>query len=231
MEDDAADVIKDYEGDHIASVIDVTLDRDSTNDRFLPTKGTSNTLSVDYAGGAIGGSDDYIRYVYSSHWFKKVWWDTVFHAHGQIGYLMNNFGSDETPPFERFYLGGINTVRGYPSRKIAPKDEDSGDRIGGDKEFFVNLEYIFPIYEEMKIMGLVFFDAGNAWPNGEMYFSGSSENEDDQSPVLGLYKSVGVGVRWNSPLGPLRVEYGWPLDKLPDSDQNGKLEFSVGTTF
>ncbi len=231
VEDDAADVIKDYEGDHIASVIDVTLDRDSTNDRFLPTKGTSNTLSVDYAGGAIGGSDDYIRYVYSSHWFKKVWWDTVFHAHGQIGYLMNNFGSDETPPFERFYLGGINTVRGYPSRKVAPKDEDSGDRIGGDKEFFVNLEYIFPIYEEMKIMGLVFFDAGNAWPEGEMYFSGSSENEDDQSPVLGLYKSVGVGVRWNSPLGPLRVEYGWPLDKLPDSDQNGKLEFSVGTTF
>jgi outer membrane protein insertion porin family len=70
----------------------------------------------------------------------------------------------------------------------------------------------------MGILGVVFFDAGNAW-------------DDDESVDFDLYKSVGAGVRWYSPLGPLRVEYGFPLDELHDEERKGRVEFTVGQFF
>ena len=117
--------------------------------------------------------------------------------------------SDRIPPFERFYLGGMNSVRGYKERTISPvydKKEgslgyDEGDEKGGDKSFFFNLEYLVPLHKEMGILGVVFFDAGKTW-------------DDDESIDFDLYKSVGAGIRWYSPLGPLRLEYDYPLNKI-----------------
>jgi len=201
-----------------ASAAYVGVTRDTTNRRINPTRGTKNTLSVEYSGGLLQGDDEFIKYIGDSSWYHPLFWSTVFHWHGQAGYLMKN-GNDEIPLFERFYLGGINSVRGYKGRDIAPRyDDGSGDKKGGTKEFFTNFEYIFPINKEIGILGVAFFDAGNVW-------------DDDETVDFDLYKSVGAGIRWYSPLGPLRLEYGYGLDDDDEVSGGGRVEFSVGQFF
>lgn len=231
VEDDAAKVIRDFEGSNLASILNADVVRDTTNDNFLPTMGSVNKLSAEFGGGVIGGSEDFIKFGYSTSWFKDIIWDTVFHIKAAAGYAIKNDSNSEIPPWERFYLGGINTVRGYSGDKISPRDTDSGDRIGGNKEFYLNLEYLFPVYREMNVIGLVFFDAGNAWDDDESFFEDIQRGSEEKSRTLGLYKSIGIGMRWKSPFGPLRFEYGYPLDDLEDSSKNGRFEFSVGATF
>ncbi len=231
VESGAAKVIRDFEGSNLASILNVDAVRDTTNDNFLPTVGSVNKASVEYGGGPIGGSEDFIKFGYTSSWFKELMWGTVFHIKGAAGYAMKNESGSEIPPWERFYLGGINTVRGYSGDKISPKDSVSGDRIGGNKEFYANLEYLFPLYQEMNLIGLVFFDAGNAWDDDESFFEDVQRSSEEESRTFGLYKSVGIGMRWKSPFGPLRFEYGYPLDKLKGNSKSGRFEFSVGATF
>ena len=136
----------------------------------------------------------------------------------RLGYAMPNADADEVPVYQRFYLGGINSVRGYTSSRISPCDEETGDRVGGTKMGFTNLEYIFPLFKEAGLMGVTFFDAGNVWD--------PSETID-----FDLKKSVGAGIRWYSPIGPLRFEYGYALDTIPNQGGKGKFEFSVGQFF
>lgn len=226
VDKDADKVIRDLEGKHWASALYASIKRDTTDRRLNPTKGSAYQFSVEYGGGILGGDDDFIKYVADANHYIPAFWNTIFHVHAQGGYVMKN-GSDRIPPFERFYLGGMNSVRGYKERTISPvydKKEgslgyDEGDEKGGDKSFFFNLEYLVPLHKEMGILGVVFFDAGKTW-------------DDDESIDFDLYKSVGAGVRWYSPLGPLRLEYGYPLDKVKvDDERKGRFEFSVGQFF
>ena len=211
---DANEDIKDMAGENWASAIYVAATRDTTNRRLNPSRGTINTLSAENAGGFIGGDDNYIKYFYDFSFYHPILKKPIFHWHVRLGYVMPN--SDEPiPSFERFYIGGMNSVRGYPGREIAPK-YDNGDYKGGDKEFFTNYELLYPLNKEIGLMGLVFFDAGNAWDEDEFKFE--------------VYRSVGAGIRWYSPLGPLRLEYGYGLDKLY-GEKYSKLEFSVGQFF
>jgi len=226
VEADADKVIKDIEGQNWASALYASIKRDTTDRRINPTKGVTHQFSVEYAGGLIGGDDDFVKYIADANHYFPLFLETIIHLHAQGGYVMQN-GSDRIPPFERFYLGGMNSVRGYKERTISPvydkaegqQGYDEGDEKGGNKSFFFNAEYLVPLHKEMGIMGLVFFDAGSTW-------------DDDESIDFDLYKSVGAGVRWYSPLGPLRLEYGYPLDKVKtDDEREGRFEFSVGQFF
>lgn len=224
VEDDADKVIKDIEGDNWASSVYASIKRDTTDRRINPTKGTTYQFSTEYGGGVLGGDDDFIKYIADTNHYYPIFLETIIHLHAQAGYIMEN-GGDEIPPFERFYLGGMNSVRGYEERTISPLYDDKdasegyeeGDEKGGNKSFFFNAEYLVPIHKEMGILGLVFFDTGNAW-------------DDDENVDFDLYSSVGAGVRWYSPLGPLRLEYGYPLDEI-DNERKGRVEFSVGQFF
>ncbi len=102
------------------------------------------------------------------------------------------------PAYEKFYLGGIDTIRGFKYAEISPRDPRTGERIGGDKFFQLNLEYRFPLYKKLGLMGTVFFDAGNVY--GTRLCS-----------RLRLRTAAGIGFRWFSPMGPLRVEWGYNL--------------------
>ncbi|PIE69330.1 MAG: outer membrane protein assembly factor BamA [Deltaproteobacteria bacterium] len=201
-----------------ASSAYVGATRDTTNRRINPNRGTRNTLSVEYSGGLLQGDNEFVKYLGDSSWYYPLFWDTVFHWHGQAGYIMKN-GNNAIPLFERFYLGGINSVRGYKGRAISPRyDDTTRDKKGGTKELFTNVEYIFPISKEVGILGVLFFDAGNVW-------------DDDETVDCNLYTSVGAGIRWYSPLGPLRLEYGYGLDHDDDVSGGGRVEFSVGQFF
>lgn len=216
VSDNAAQRIKDAEGKKWASSAYAAIGRDTTDRLFNPSKGTVNVLSVEYAGGILQGDDNFIKAEYDTHIYYPLFWDTVFHWRGKVGFLFDNQGK-EAPVFERFYLGGIDSVRGYPGWEISPRDPKTNDRIGGVKHFFTNFEYLFPLNQDMGLVGLVFFDAGNTWDDGESF--GSK-----------LYKSIGTGVRWYSPLGPLRLEYGYGLDKL-EGENHSNVEFSIGQVF
>ncbi|WP_461210292.1 outer membrane protein assembly factor BamA [Desulfocurvus sp. DL9XJH121] len=218
VDEDAAQVIRDVEGTHISSALYSDLVR-STLDRVInPTTGTKSSLAVTYSGGLLMGSDDFIRYVADHSQYVPLWWDHVFHAHGQLGYVMEQFDGDDIPVHRKFYLGGINSVRGYKQRHISPRDDATGDVIGGNKEAFMNLEYIFPLMEETGIVGLFFFDAGEVW-------------DEDDTMDFDFKKSVGAGIRWYSPMGPLRLEYGYALDSVREQGSKGRFEFSIGQFF
>ncbi|MEK7386623.1 MAG: BamA/TamA family outer membrane protein, partial [candidate division NC10 bacterium] len=127
------------------------------------------------------------------------------------------FGWSEAPLpiFERFYLGGPNSIRGFKFRQVSPRDE-SGLRIGGSSEVLGNAEYIIPLPFGIRLAG--FFDIGNVYGFGTDF------------DLTDLKKAAGGGVRWQSPFGPIRVDYGFNLDRKA-GENPGAFHFSVGTPF
>jgi outer membrane protein insertion porin family len=204
-----------------------SLTLDKTDYRLDPSKGFNGTLSAEYAG--IGGDQRFIRFIGESAVYHPFLWNTVFSLRGTLGYIMRN-GKD-IPIDEKFYLGGINTLRGYSTRSVCPytnvitTDTTTGAPVtnrvflGGVKEAVFNAEYVFPIIKDAGIRGLFFFDTGNSYGSGQKFFST-------------MRSSYGAGLRWYSPMGPLRLEYGIPINPRPGIDSSGgKLEFSIGGFF
>jgi outer membrane protein insertion porin family len=217
VSDTASRFIRDQIGDHTTSAVRAILRRDSRNHNFNPTAGSDNSISLEYAGNPIGGTNAFIKAIADSGWYFQVWWRHVIVVHGRAGWITGHSGGD-LPIYERFFLGGINTLRGFDYNSVGPKDPETGDVIGGELMAQANLEYRFPIVEKMGLLGLVFYDTGNAWLKDEGYDLGT------------LRKSVGVGVRWLSPMGPLRLEYGWVLDPEP-GETTSNWEFTIGSLF
>jgi len=121
------------------------------------------------------------------------------------------------PIGERFFVGGINTVRGFDFGEAGPIDP-GGEILGGSKELFFNAEYLIPIVKEAQIKLLLFFDYGAAFDDGESI------------KPSGMRRSAGFGVRWISPVGPLRLEWGFNLDKK-EGEPSRVVEFSIGSLF
>lgn len=206
-------------GNHWSSVLTVGATRNTTNRDQNPSEGTKATITVSMGGGPLGGDDEFIKAVLDYHLFYPLPWgqDHIFHFRTQAGAIGALFG-DDVPVFERFYLGGMNSLRGYEGLHVSPRDRATGDTIGGYKMFFANFEYLFPLYQEFGLQGVAFFDMGDSWGNAD------SEN-------FNLKKSVGAGLRWYSPFGPLRVEYGYALDTIRSQGDKYRVEFSMGQNF
>ena len=215
IDDDASLRILDVAGWHSTSSIAVGLVRDTRDVYFNTSSGSRNQASVEYAG--LGGTNAFTKYLASSGWFIPLFWNTTLSTYGKIGYVVKNSGG-KLPLYEKFYLGGINSLRGYDFASISPKDPLTGERIGGEKMLQFNFEFIFPLLMEQGIKGLFFFDAGNVW------------SEDSAYDLGDLRFSAGTGIRWYSPVGPLRLEYGWVLNGEED-DPTGGWAFSIGTIF
>ena len=192
----------------------------NTTDRFIdPSRGGVQSASLEYAGGPLGGDSEFVKYFLNAKWFYPVTTSTVFSWNVLWGHVVPTIGGEEVPLFERFFLGGPYSVRGFRSRSISPTDPNTGELIGGNKELVANLEYLFPIVGEIGFKGVLFFDAGNSWAQGSWPFM-------DQ----GLWAAYGVGIRWYSPMGPLRFEWGRNLDR-PEGQPKSVLEFTIGTAF
>ncbi len=203
------------EGDTVTSGIEAMLVRDTRDNVYDPSKGSMNSVSVFFAG--IGGDERYYKTVLESSWYFPVYWKLVFHPRLLLGWA-ENLQSGDLPIQSRFYAGGLNTIRGFKPYSIGPTDPVTGEYLGGNKELIVNLELIFPLFEDIKMKGVVFFDMGNVW--------GDKESID----LSDLRYSVGAGVRWFSPMGPIRVEWGYNLDPKP-GETNAEWNFSIGTSF
>ncbi len=217
LREDASFFFRALEGTNATSSLALSLRYDSRNRLFNPTEGANHSATVEYAGGPLGGDVGYIKYVGELGYYHPLVWRTTGFIRGRAGYVRKH--SDWLlPPYERFFLGGINSLRGFDWRDLSPKDENR-DNIGGDKFVQLNLELIFPLIEEAGIMGVLFYDTGNVYDNHEKI-------EFDS-----LRQSAGAGIRWYSPIGPIRLEYGHVLDPKPGRGDGGRWEFTMGSAF
>jgi outer membrane protein insertion porin family len=210
----ASQDIKDEEGKSSISSVTSSLTRDTTDYRLDPSSGNVAEISWEIAG--LGGDEKFSKYLLDYRQFWPAPFGTVLSAHGQIGYV-HAFGGKDVPLDERFYLGGINTLRGFEPRTVGPYDQENDDYTGGYKESYFNFEWVFPIAKEMGIKGVTFVDVGNAWDKNENFFSK-------------WRYSTGAGIRWLSPLGPLRLEWGYNLDPY-DWEDHSRLDFMIGRFF
>ncbi|OQY18654.1 MAG: outer membrane protein assembly factor BamA [Desulfobacteraceae bacterium 4572_35.1] len=230
------------EGRSTLSSIYASISTNTTDYRPDPSRGYMSEFSIEFAG--LGGTERFAKTILDHRHFFPIKWGVVFSVHGQLGFV-HKVGDEEIPLDERFYLGGLSTVRGFDSREVGPWDwerqvvldsngqlipdssDPSGyetvestterDFIGGVKEAYFNFELIFPLLKDAGLKGVVFFDIGNAWDQGEEYFSE-------------MRYSVGGGVRWKSPLGPLRLEWGYNLDP-EEWESDSQFDFSIGKFF
>lgn len=204
--------IIEQEGQMTTSAVTLSLIRDTTNDYIFPSKGTKTSVSVTQAGGILQGDTSYTQYSASEFMYFPFPLDIVLGLKGRIGYIQGHDGK-KIPIFERYVLGGINSLRGF--RYIGPTNAGTSDVIGGNAMLVFNAEIIFPLIKDAGMKGVIFYDAGNSWNN--------------QYDIGDLRQSVGLGLRWYSPIGPLRVEYGRIIDRKGlNDDSDGRWEFTIG---
>ncbi len=205
--------VQEQAGDSTLSSITTEWIRNSTDYYQDPSRGGITKLSLEYAG--LGGTEEFVKSIAEHRHFFPLFWGTVFSIHGEVGYVVST-NSDDVSITERFFLGGIRTLRGFENREVGPTDE-SGSFVGGEKMGYFNFEYLFPLAKDLGLKGVLFFDTGNAWTDDEEYFSD-------------MRSSVGAGIRWQSPMGPLRFEWGYNLSPRNDEKQS-IFEFTIGRAF
>jgi outer membrane protein insertion porin family len=217
-----SDVLRQYAGDRSARVASLYLARDTTN-RQSPSDGSILALSTEYAGGVLGGDDSFVKLVATTQFYKKVTENSVLHLRVVGGTLFENERGNHIPVFERFWMGGIDSVRGYKSRDIVPRDLSTQyyDRIGGTRMAYANLEYIFQLSQDLGLNIVPFFDIGVNVDHRQK-FDWEADNK----------KSAGLELRWRSPMGDLRFSWGYPFDKgWGDKKLSPRFEFSMGNFF
>jgi len=213
-------------GSSTTSSIFGSISRNTTDYRLDPSRGMISSLSAEYAG--LGGDNKFAKFIGDTTWFHPIYKRLIFSTKLTLGYVME-VGGEQVPIDDKFYLGGISSLRGYEARTVSPyKLNVVPDTLGvvggivytgGDKEVYGNTELTFPLLPEVGIKGVVFIDYGNSYGYGQNMFS----------TVLVSY---GAGIRWASPIGPLRLEYGIPLNPRSGVDKSsGRFEFSIGSLF
>ena len=223
VDDDAPSSIE--AGKSLTSAVTPRLSYDTRNHFFVPTEGTRSVTSLKLAG--LGGDNRFMRSDASLSWyypvFKNFEWGEKFALMlgGRIGYGAS-WTDRELPLFERYFVGGINSVRGYEYRTLGPRecpedtpDCDDPEVIGGNKQLILKTELHFPILDQWGFRGSVFLDQGQAF--------GPSQNirlED-------LKRSLGLAMQWQSPIGPVKLSWAFPLNAEP-SDHKEVLGFAFG---
>ena len=199
----------------------LTLDRNALNNYIDPTDGSRLTAEVEIAGqGIFGGDNSFIKTRLEALAFQPVYKGSYLGMRGRLRTMSFNQGNDLLIS-ERFFLGGPRSLRGYEIASVSPMfREDDGDLtpFGGNKDALFTLEYIVPLSQEMGMKAVAFYDLGNVW------------NDNQEMNINGMLADWGFGIRWLSPMGPLRFELAFPLSRRP-SDDPQQFIFTVGSSF
>ena len=204
-------------GTHLTSLVGVNLSRDTRDNVYDPTRGSTASIGLDFAG--VGFGEKFVRSVAAATYFQPLpWLDHVLSFRFTAGYSFG-WDKDPVPLFERFYLGGSNSLRQFKSLQVSPRD-NTGTRIGGNSELLGTIEYQIPLFFGIK--AAVFYDVGQVW--------GPDISQGTKIDLSDLRHGVGAGFRWNSPFGPIRVDYGIKLDQKK-GESFGEFNFSAGSSF
>ena len=223
---DAPTTIRAEQGSSLTSSITPRLYRDTRNHPFDPTAGSMQDLSFELAG--LAGQSKFIKAEARGRWYFPFYKSPALGTFtlstgGTFGYGLGYGDQRELPLFERYFPGGINSVRGFRILSLGPRNTVTDsygrlihtDPVGGSQQLVFNEEIIVPIVESLGLKGVVFFDAGNAFSAAHGIDFGE------------MRMATGFGLRWLSPIGPLRIEFGFPLNPRPDDDRQTVM-FSFG---
>lgn len=208
----ASRFIKEQEGERNTYSLTLNLTRDTRDDFFHPTKGSKHTLVLENAGGVLGGDNTFYKVNGDTNWYFPLLLDTVLHLRGRSG-IVEGYDGKDVPIYERFFIGGINTIRGFEYGEAGPKDE-TGEVVGGENMVIFNSELLIPLSKELGFRIALFYDGGKGW-----------------NKTFGKWNhAVGLGIRWLSPIGPIRMDWGYNLD--PEDDEKQTVwDFTAGTQF
>ena len=211
----------------VTTSLRLTAAWDTRNNRVMPTKGSYNSGWFEWASPYLGGDSDFYRIGLNSRWYIPMFWNLILRLNGRLGYI-GTASNQGIPIYERYYVGGIFSVRGFQRNSLSPTipaaaASDPGTDLiefplGGNKQLIFNVEIEIPIYRQMGIVAVLFFDAGNAFAEGE------------NLSIVDLRTSVGFGFRWWSPMGPLRFEWGFPLSP-EEGEEPMVFQFTIGSAF
>ncbi|MEM7515657.1 MAG: outer membrane protein assembly factor BamA, partial [Planctomycetota bacterium] len=240
--------------DGLSSSLRFTLSWDSrTGSPFRTTGGWHASISHQIADRFLGSEQLFNRTNAFVRFYRPIWKGITFRANFEVGFISSR-QEGGVPFFERYRLGGIFNVRGYRLQTLGPRASvgrgldpngippqagngfPEGVTLGGNLQAFYQLELEFPILEEVGIFGVAFADGGNTWNTEDTFCQtpATSTNDRTTDPCsvnpFAIRTSVGFGLRWISPLGPLRFEWGIPLRRRAHEDSL-RFEFTIGTSF
>jgi outer membrane protein insertion porin family len=215
IDEDAAASIKRDQGDHVKSSVTAMVKYDSRDNLFNAKEGSVHSIEAEVAG--LGGDVGFLKTIAETGWYRPLFWKLIGVAHARAGYV-EKIPDYDLPDYEKFYLGGINTMRGFSREDMAPVD-DAGASVGGEKFVQFNVEVKFPLVEEAGVYGVLFFDTGAVY------------RREDSIDLSDLRQSVGPELRWLSPVGPIRLAYGYILDQKKTDSGTGNWEFSMAAAF
>lgn len=215
--EEASSDLKNEAGKNTISSLILSLSKDTRDSIYNPARGALLSGSVETAGGLFGGDKDFVKTILGSSWYFSPKEEFVLELRLRAG-LADSFGSSkDVPIYERFFAGGVNTIRGYRERRVGPRDPASNDPIGGESMFLAGAELTFPVVQYLK--GAVFYDAGDVWRRVNDFGEGK------------LKHGVGVGIRVNTPIGPVKLDFGYPLTVDKDEKRVGRFHFSLSRGF
>ena len=191
--------------------------RDSRDSAITPTRGQLQNSSLEFT--LPGGDVHYARAGYIHQWYYPLSKDYTLALNGDVS-AGRALSGDAYPLFKNYYAGGIGSVRGFAQSALGPRDPVDNVPIGGQTRIIGNAEFIFPVAgtgNDRSFRTFVFMDVGNVYAQGRI-------------DLAELRSSVGVGLNWSSPMGPMKLSFGHPLRKGID-DRIQRLQFQVGTGF
>lgn len=234
--------------DGLTSSLRPTLTFDTRNNRLFPTSGVFLQASTEVSVAPLGSENEFYRHQFTGRFYYPITPTIVFKVNSQAG-LVTSPAADGVPLFARFFLGGIFDIRGYRLRTVGPRlplttglnPNDpivrNGAVVGGNMSYFQNVELEFPIIQAVGLRGVLFTDLGNAWNLEERYCDAAPASEFsvadpcfDPLDIFQVRASGGFGLRWFSPLGPLRFEWGFPFNRL-EFEESSVFEFTIGNFF
>ena len=219
---------EDFDDPH-AIAATIGWSRDSRDNALAPTRGTYQRLSAEVTLPVMD-----LRYYRASYQLQHYWpvtRDLTLAFNGEIGYG-DSWGGKEYPFFKNFYAGGIGSVRGFENSSLGPKDytdDEDGDGIGGNASLNFSFEMLMPLPgADRTLRWFTFLDGGWVW--GDSYDKYGNVEQSMGISLSDLRYSVGVGVAWISPLGPLKFSIAAPLNDK-DGDEVERFQFQIGTGF
>jgi len=226
--------IKEQRGKKTTSAISISPSIDTRDDYFNPRRGARHSLFIQDAGGILGGDNYFVKVMGETSWFFPLPLNTTLNLRAKAG-MITPYGGKTLPVYEKFFVGGIQTVRGFEYGKAGPVDA-SDEPVGAKYMAVFNVEWIFPLSREIGLKGALFFDVGKGFDT----FKDSSHRvvDPDTQRLLnkqgnGLFPlkfGAGPGIRWFSPFGPIHIDIGFNLN--PKNGEKGNvIEFTAGTIY